>query len=78
MYISFFSAVAINNDLLEEKLVSRNLLDKKHVSTMREFYKLQKMIIHREIKELKGHEYDHHRREAEGFVEAMRELMEMK
>ena len=45
---------------------------------MREFYKLQKMIVHREIKDLKGHEYDHYRREAEAFVQAMRQLMEMK
>ncbi|MFQ5474530.1 MAG: nucleotidyltransferase domain-containing protein [Candidatus Nanoarchaeia archaeon] len=63
--------------ILEEKLVKRNLLDKKYVSTIREFYKLQKMVIHREIREIKGSEYDRYRKEAEDFVNAMRELVEL-
>ncbi|MBU0461029.1 MAG: nucleotidyltransferase domain-containing protein [Nanoarchaeota archaeon] len=64
-------------DMLEEKLVKRNLLDAKYVNTMREFYKLQKMVIHREIKEITGTQYDHYKREAEEFVKVMQDLVEL-
>ena len=65
-------------DLLNEKLVKKNLLDKKYVSTMREFYKLQKMILHREIKGITGAEFDRYHAEAYDFVKAMQDLIEMK
>ena len=64
-------------DILDEKLVKRNLLDKKYVAIMREFYKLQKMVVHRELKDIKGSEYDHYRREAEEFVNEMKKLVEL-
>lgn len=65
-------------DLLDEKLVKRNLLDKRYVSIYREFYKLSKMVIHREIKDIKGEEFDRYHKNAQDFVETMRELLEFK
>jgi len=61
---------------LEEKLVKKKLLEHKYVATMRHFYKLMKMITHREIEEIKGEEYDRYYREAEDFVQRMRQFIE--
>ncbi|MBI4739719.1 nucleotidyltransferase domain-containing protein [Candidatus Woesearchaeota archaeon] len=65
-------------DLLEEKLVKRNLLEREYAQTMREFYKLQKMITHREIKEISGQEYDTYLHHAQKFIARMNELVEIK
>ncbi|MFH0874305.1 MAG: nucleotidyltransferase domain-containing protein [archaeon] len=63
-------------DLLENKLVKKKLLEQKYVDIMRYFYKLMKMITHREIKEIKGEEYDKNYKRAEAFVERMRDFIE--
>ena len=63
-------------DLLESKLVKKRLLEHKYVTIMRHFYKLMKMITHREIKEIKGEEYDKYYKAAESFVNRMREFVE--
>ncbi len=63
-------------DLLEAKLVSKKLLEKKYVNTMRDFYKLMKLITHREIKEIKGAEFDQYHKQATEYVERMRNLVE--
>ncbi|MFH0867756.1 MAG: nucleotidyltransferase domain-containing protein [Candidatus Woesearchaeota archaeon] len=63
-------------DLLEDKLVKKKLLERKYVDIMRHFYKLMKMITHREIKEIKGEEYDKNYKRAEDFVSRMREFIE--
>jgi uncharacterized protein (UPF0332 family) len=63
-------------DLLEQKLVKKKLLEHKYVSIMRHFYKTMKMITHREVKEVKGEEYDKYYKAAEDFVNRMREFIE--
>src|SRR3989338_208971 len=63
-------------DLLEQKLVHKKLLEHKYVAIMRHFYKLMKMITHREIKEIKGEEYEKYYAAAEDFVKRMREFIE--
>jgi|TARA_Y100000310_G_C20701315_1_gene830210 predicted nucleotidyltransferase/uncharacterized protein (UPF0332 family) len=63
-------------DLLEEKLVKKKLLEKKYVTIMQHFYKLMKMITYREIKEIKGREYDEYFKSAEDFVDRMKEFIE--
>jgi len=63
-------------DLLESKLVKKKLLEHKYVTIMRHFYKLMKMITHREIKEITGQEYDKYFIAAEDFVKRMREFVE--
>ena len=65
-------------DLLEQKLVRKKLLEQKYVTTMRNLYKLMKMITHREIKELKGAEYDKYFKDAADFVARMRKLIDVK
>ena len=63
-------------DLLEQKLVRKKLLEHKYVAIMRHFYKLMKMIVHREVKEIKGEEYDRYYKAAEDFVNRMRMFIE--
>ena len=63
-------------EMLEKVFVRHKLLEPKYVETMQRFYKLSKMITHREIKEVTGPEYEHYYQEAEEFVKRMRRLIE--
>lgn len=65
-------------DLLDEKFVSKGLLEANYVTTMRTFYGLAKMITHKEITEVEGSEYSKYKKEAEDFVERMKEIVEEK
>ncbi len=65
-------------DLLEASLVQRKLLEQEHVSTMRLFYKLSKMIVHREIKDISPREYENYYKSAEDFVKRMQKIIERK
>lgn len=64
--------------MLTEKFVKSKILNKKYASTMQNFYNLSRMILHREIKEVSGSEYSKHLKDAEDFVAAMKEIVEMK
>ena len=63
-------------DIMEQKLVKRKMLEHKYVIIMRNFYRLMKMVTHREIVEIKGSEFDHYHRIAEDFVQRMRKIIE--
>jgi len=63
-------------DLLEQKLVKKKLLEHKYVTIMRHFYKTMKMITHREIKEIRGVDYDKNYIAAQDFVKRMRDFVE--
>ena len=63
-------------DLLEKVFVKHKMLEKKYVNTMEKFYKLAKMITHREIKEIKGPQYESYYLEADDFVKRMKKLIE--
>ncbi len=64
-------------DMLEKVLVKPKLLEPHYVNIMRRFYKLSKMITYREIKEVKGLEYEQYYREAEEFVRRMRRIIDL-
>jgi predicted nucleotidyltransferase len=63
-------------DLLQVSLVQKRLLEPEYVSTMRLFYKLMKMITHRELKEISAQEYDNYFKEADRFVKQMQRIIE--
>ncbi len=63
-------------DLMEQKLVRHRMLEHKYVVIMRDFYKLMKMVTHREIVEIKGEEFDRRYKIAEDFVHRMRKIIE--
>lgn len=65
-------------DFLHEKLAKQGLVKLKYVDTMKKFYELSKMIVHRQIQEIKGEQYELYYKEAEEFVEAMRKVIERK
>jgi predicted nucleotidyltransferase/uncharacterized protein (UPF0332 family) len=62
-------------DLLEEVFVKNRELEPKYVETMRRFYKISKMITHREIQEIKGQEYELYFKEAVAFVNRMKKII---
>ncbi len=63
-------------EILDKVYVKHKLLEKKYVETMKKFYRLSKMITHREIREIKGVEYEKYYHEAEDFVRRMKRLVE--
>ena len=65
-------------DLLEEIFVKKKLLEPRYADIMRKFYKLSKMITHREVKDINGPEYDRLYKEADEFVQRMKRLIEKK
>ncbi len=65
-------------DLLNRVFVKHKLLEKKYVDSMNKFYRMSKMITHREIKEVSGLEYERLYVEADEFVRRMRGLIERK
>ena len=65
-------------DLMEEILVKKKLVEHRYVTIMRNFYKISKMIVHREITEIKVCEFDKYFEEAADFVARMRKIVEGK
>lgn len=65
-------------DMLRETFVSRKLLENEYPQTMEAFYKMMKMITHRQIREIKGEEFDTYYKKAKMFVDKMRSLIDMK
>ena len=65
-------------DLIEARLVKPGILEPKYAHIMRNFYKLSKMILHREIKGVSGREYEQYYEQAYDFVTAMKTVIESK
>ncbi len=63
-------------DMLDRIFVKHRLLERKYVEMMKNFYRLSKMITHREIKEIKGAEYERYYHEADEFVRRMKQLIQ--
>ncbi|MBU0758402.1 MAG: hypothetical protein KKF44_10115 [Nanoarchaeota archaeon] len=66
------------SEMLQEKLVAAGLLEKKYATIAGRFYRLSKMIEHRDIKHIDGEEYDRYFIEAEDFVNRMKKFIEEK
>ncbi len=65
-------------DRMERTLIKKHLVTKKTANTMRLFYKLFKGIVHREILNITGKQYDMYKRKAEHFVKDMQKIVDMK
>ncbi|MEK6936716.1 MAG: hypothetical protein AABW58_01455 [Nanoarchaeota archaeon] len=63
-------------DLLERKLVRDGHINKKYADVMRQLYSLFKKIVHRDIKEISGKEYDHYHELTQAFVKGMQKYIE--
>ncbi|HLC63278.1 MAG TPA: nucleotidyltransferase domain-containing protein [Candidatus Nanoarchaeia archaeon] len=64
------------SDKLRERLVSKKLIDRKHVSTMHEMYTISRKILHNELREVSGKDYDHYKQRTEEFIQAMKKFIE--
>lgn len=64
--------------MLEEKLIRPNHLSPKYAATVRKFYLIQKRIMHREIREIKGYHIDALFREAQEFIEKIDDFINRK
>lgn len=65
-------------DLLEAKMVKKGLLKKKYADIMRQNYITFKKIIHRDIKEVDGNDYDQYKKQTAIFVNEIRKFLEKK
>ncbi|MFC1691666.1 nucleotidyltransferase domain-containing protein [Nanoarchaeota archaeon] len=65
-------------DMLKEHLANKGIIEKKHVKTMRDFYQLQKAIMHRDMRSVSGQDYEKHYSRAKEFVDDMRKIIEKK
>ncbi len=63
-------------DEIIDKIVRKKLAKRKYAEIMNRFYKISKKILHREIKEISGKEYESLYRDADDFVKAMRKIVE--
>lgn len=62
-------------EMIEKHFVKPKLLEKRYATIMNDFHKVQKMIMYREIREIKGAEYERYYREAQDFVERMKKFI---
>lgn len=65
-------------DLLNDKFVKSKKLKFRYVVIMREIYNLAKKIMHREITEVKGEEYQKHYQQVKEFINEMKRIVEGK
>ncbi|MBU4501537.1 MAG: hypothetical protein KKA79_03020 [Nanoarchaeota archaeon] len=65
-------------DLLETKMVKKGIIKKVHADIMRNNYIVFKKIIHRDIKEVSGADYDKFKKNTEIFVNEMKKFLDKK
>ncbi len=63
------------SDMVREKLVKPRLLEAKYASIIAKFYDLSRMILHRDLKEITGEEFDVYLKSAEDYIERMKEFV---
>lgn len=63
-------------DLMMRELVPRKIVTKKHTETVREFFNLSKLIMHHQIKEISGVDFDDYYKRAYHFVADMKKELE--
>jgi uncharacterized protein (UPF0332 family)/predicted nucleotidyltransferase len=63
-------------DMVNEKLIKPGLIEKKYSDFAKKFYDLSKKIEYRDIKEIKGSDYDKYYKEAEEYIARMRKFIE--
>ena len=61
--------------LLEEKLVKSKKLEKKYPEIMRKFYALSRKILHKQLTEIDGEEFDNYLKDATDFIKRMKSFL---
>tara|TARA_Y100000310_G_scaffold325725_1_gene389624 strand:- start:3333 stop:4139 length:807 start_codon:yes stop_codon:yes gene_type:complete len=65
-------------DMLTNTLVKEKLLEKKYAKIMIDFYVLAKRIMHREVKDITGPQYESYFKQAQDFVKRMKKIIDEK
>lgn len=65
-------------DLLERRLVARKHVSEKYADIMRKLYAIYKKVVHREIQEITGKQYEKYLKLTEKFVDEMKRYIEKK
>lgn len=65
-------------DMMEEKLIRPGLIHKKHLHTMRTFYNLGKSVMHGQITDITGDQYEAYYKEAYDFVMSIKVFINRK
>lgn len=65
-------------DLMEEKLIKPGLMHKRHLHTMRTFYSLGKSVMHGQISDITGDQYEAYYKEAYDFVMSVKSFINRK
>jgi len=63
---------------LREHFLTKKLIKKNDVKTMENIYILAKKVMHREIKEINGNDYEKSKKEVIQFLEKMKKIIEKK
>ena len=63
-------------EMLESVLVGNGHIKHKYAKIMNELYHVFKSIVHRDIKEISGKDYDYYRKISEEFVDEMKKYIE--
>ncbi len=63
-------------DMLEEKMIRKGLLKQKYADIMRRFYHLSRIILHGQIVEISGSQFDDYFKNAKDFVDEMQKFIE--
>ncbi|MBS3135679.1 nucleotidyltransferase domain-containing protein [Candidatus Woesearchaeota archaeon] len=65
-------------DMLDEVLVNKGLLEKRYSKIMRNCYDRAKAIMHKEIQEVSGKDFDSYLKEGFEFIERMKRFIDIK
>ncbi len=65
-------------ELIHQRLVKTGHVPQKYADLMDMFFKLQKKIVHREIQELTGRQFDEYKKQAQDFVHVMQKVVEQR
>lgn len=63
-------------DMIEQSMVKKGFIKKKYAKIMRENYTVFKQIVHRNIREVEGRDYDEYKKKTIEFVNEMRKFIE--
>ncbi|MBI4159480.1 hypothetical protein HY500_04475 [Candidatus Woesearchaeota archaeon] len=63
-------------EMLKEKMVKKGYLNSKYALLMHDLYFLSRRILHNEIKEISGKEYDKYRERTEEYIKEIKKFIE--
>ena len=63
-------------DMLEQKMVKKGLVKEKYAEIMRRFYHISRIVLHGQLTEISGAQFDEYFKQAKEFVDEMQKFIE--